>query len=212
MKLMLEKQNVLPMRKGKITLIGRSEATTTMQDVGLLLLRLVIGGLLAGHGSQKLFGWFEGPGMKGTKGMVESMGFKPGAPWAAAASASEFGGGVLTTTGFLHPLGPLGTIGAMLIAAIKVHGGKPIWAAKGGAELPAINIATALSLILMGAGRFSLDNLLGIRLPRPLVITVAVIEAALIVLGLIQSATPATEETEERPAPTTSVSESKAGV
>jgi putative oxidoreductase len=212
MKLTLEKQNVLPMRKGTITLIGRSESSSMMQDAGLLLLRLVVGGLLAGHGSQKLFGWFEGPGMKGTRGMVESMGFTPGAPWAAAASASEFGGGVLTTTGFLHPLGPLGTIGAMLIAALKVHGGKPIWAAKGGAELPVINIATALALTMTGPGRFSLDNLFGIRLPRAFVTAVAVIEAALIVMGLIRSATPAEEETEERPATTTSVSESKAGV
>lgn len=213
MKLTLEKQTVFPMRKGTITLLSRSQARPTMRDAGLLILRLVVGGLMAGHGSQKLFGWFEGPGLKGTRGMVESMGFKPGAPWAVAASASEFGGGVLTTTGFLHPLGPLGTIGAMLIAALKVHGGKPIWATKGGAELPVINIATALALSMTGPGRLSLDNLFGIRLPRALVAAVAVIEAALIVMGLIRSAPPTEEETvEERPATTTSVSESKAGV
>jgi hypothetical protein len=100
----------------------------------------------------------------------------------------------------------------MLIAALKVHGGKPIWASKGGAELPVINIATALALVMTGPGRLSLDNLFGIRLPRALVTAVAVIEAALIVMGLIRSATPAEEETEERPATTTSVSESKAGV
>jgi len=157
-------------------------------ETGLLI--VAVGGLLAGHGSQKLFGWFEGPGLKGTAGWLESLGLTPGTPWATAASVSEFGGGVLTTLGFLHPLGPLGTMGAMIMATVKAHWGKPIWVSKGGAELPVINMATALALTLTGPGRFSLDHVFGIRLPRALVFAVTAVEAATLAIGIMSRPTP----------------------
>src|SRR2546429_9773351 len=97
----------------EVAVVKRKKESSMMRDIGLLILRLAVGGLLAGHGSQKLFGWFSGPGLKGTAGWLESLGLKPGTPWATVASASEFGGGVVTTFGFLHPLCPLCTIGAM---------------------------------------------------------------------------------------------------
>jgi len=79
-----------------------------MSDLGLLLLRVVSGGLLAGHGAQKLFGWFGGHGPGGTARFLESIGVKPGHRWAFAAGASEFGSGLLTALGFLWPIGPIG--------------------------------------------------------------------------------------------------------
>src|SRR5436305_7886399 len=132
-----------------------------LRDFGLLILRLTVGSLLAGHGAQKLFGWFEGPGPEGTSGMMESMGLKPGRPWAFLARLSEFGGGLVTALGLLNPFGPLGAAGAMSMATAKAHWGKPIWNTKGGAELPVTNIAAALPLALAGPGKFSLDNMLG---------------------------------------------------
>src|SRR5687767_13895981 len=63
-----------------------------MADLGLLGLRLTAGGLLAGHGAQKLFGKFGGYGLEGTAGWLESIGLRPGKPWATLAGASEFGG------------------------------------------------------------------------------------------------------------------------
>ena len=100
-------------------------------DCGLLILRLDLGGLLAGHGSQKLFGWFNGPGPQGTAAGFESMDLKPGPLWAFLAGASELGGGILTALGLLHPLGSLSTIGAMIMAIFKANWRKPVWATQG---------------------------------------------------------------------------------
>jgi putative oxidoreductase len=136
-----------------------------MTDLARLLVRLVLGGLLAGHGAQKLFGWFGGPGLEGTRGMMERLDLRPAKPWAFLAGASEFGGGVLTALGALNPVGPLGVIGAMTMATATAHRGKPIWATSGGAELPVTNLAVAGALALVGPGRFSVDHALGIRLP-----------------------------------------------
>ena len=137
-----------------------------MGNLAALILRTVVGGLLAGHGAQKLFGHFNGPGLEGTSGFMEMLGLRPGRPWAVLAGLSEFGGGVLTLLGFLNPLGPLGIIAAMSMATTKAHWGKPIWVTEGGAELPVINTAVSLALMLNGPGKLSLDRALGIRLPR----------------------------------------------
>ena len=181
-----------------------------MKDLGLLLLRVITGGLLAGHGAQKLFGSFDGPGLEGTSGWLELMGVKPGKPWAMLAGASEFGGGLLTLLGFLNPLGTLGTTGAMEMAAAKVHWGKPIWVTSGGAELPLTNIASALAVGLIGPGKYSLDHAMHVRLPRRLILIPGLLLATVtvaIALAISNQPQPQQEEsaqaqpqpTEERP-------------
>jgi putative oxidoreductase len=137
-----------------------------MRDLARLIIRLTIGGLVAGHGAQKLFGWFGGGGVQGTAGMMEKLEMRPSRAWALLAGVSEFGGGLLTLLGALNPLGPLGIIGAMSMATAKVHWGKPIWSTAGGAELPVTNMAAAAAIGLAGPGRYSLDQALEIRLPR----------------------------------------------
>ncbi len=178
-----------------------------MRDLGLLVLRLTAGGLLAGHGAQKLFGWFGGHGLEGTSGWMESLGFQPGERWTVAAGVGEFGGGLLTALGFMHPVGPLSMLAPMGVAAGKVHWGKPIWVTEGGAELPVTNIAIGLALALTGPGRLSIDRMVGIRLPAWLVALVAAAVAGGTVMALGQESAP-----QESPQTETAGAELQAGV
>src|SRR3954470_4918450 len=73
-------------------------------SIGVLFLRVVIGLVKAAHGSQKLFGWFGGYGLRGTGSFFEQLGFRPGTPFAAAASATEVVSGLLVAIGFLGPI------------------------------------------------------------------------------------------------------------
>jgi len=139
--------------------------TSKVNELAPMVVRVVQGSLMAGHGAQKLFGSFGGPGLEGTSGFMEMLGMRPGRPWAYLAGLAEFGGGVLTALGLLRPLGPLGVIGSMSMATRKAHWDKPIWVTEGGAELPVLNIAISTALMIREPDRFSLDRLLGIRLP-----------------------------------------------
>jgi putative oxidoreductase len=136
-----------------------------VNEAAPMIVRVVQGSLMAGHGAQKLFGSFGGPGLEGTTGFMEMLGMRPGRPWAYLAGLSEFAGGVLTALGLLNPLGPLGVIGSMSMATRKAHWGKPIWVTEGGAELPVLNIAISTALMIREPDAYSLDRLFGIRLP-----------------------------------------------
>jgi putative oxidoreductase len=137
-----------------------------MMDAPLLLLRGVTGGLLAGHGAQKVFGAFEGPGREGTRGMMQKLRMRPPEIWGHAAGLSELAGGALTALGALNPVGPLVAMAPMLMATTTAHAGKPIWINKGGPELPVVNMACFGVVALVGPGRWSVDGLLDIRVPR----------------------------------------------
>jgi putative oxidoreductase len=132
-------------------------------SAGLLVARLVLGLLLVGHGAQKLFGWFGGYGLAGTGGFFESIGFRPGRAFAAAASLAEIAGGLLVALGFLGPVGPALMISVMIVAAISVHWAHGLFAATNGIEVPLLYATGALALALTGYGAYSLDALLGLQ-------------------------------------------------
>jgi putative oxidoreductase len=132
-------------------------------SAGLLIARLVLGLLLVGHGAQKLFGWFGGYGLAGTGGFFESLGFRPGRAFAAAASLAEIAGGLLLALGFLGPVGPALIISVMIVAAISVHWGHGVFATTNGIEVPLLYATGALALALTGYGAYSLDALLGLQ-------------------------------------------------
>lgn len=156
-------------------------ARTRRMDLGMLALRLTAGGLVAGHGAQKLFGAFGGQGLAGMGGMLESTGVRPGKPWALLAGLSEFGGGMLTALGLGGPLGPIALQGSMATAIRRVHWGKPIWNTEGGAELPVVYATTGVAVALAGPGRYSLDRAFGVRVP----FTPAALAAAGVAAGIV---------------------------
>jgi putative oxidoreductase len=130
-------------------------------SIGLLLVRIVVGLIMAAHGASKLWGWFGGYGLRGTGQFFEQLGFHPGAAFAAAASVSEIVSGLLVAIGFLGPIGPALMISVMIVAAITVHLGQGLLAPKG-LEMPLLYGAAAFGLALTGFGEYSLDGLLGV--------------------------------------------------
>jgi putative oxidoreductase len=135
-------------------------------DLGLLALRLGTGGILIAHGTQKLFGWFGGHGLKGTAGGMHAMGFRPGLPNAVAAGLGEAGGGLLLALGAATPVGGAAAVGAMS-AAVEVHRPSGFFNSGGGFEFPALIGLVAASLGLSGPGRFSIDRATGDRMNTP---------------------------------------------
>lgn len=126
-----------------------------MLDVGLLVIRLVIGLTFMGHGAQKLFGWFGGYGPKGTGGWFESIGMKPGVFLAVMAGLSELVGGALFASGLFLWVGSLMIALTMLIAIVKVHGKNGYWATANGYELNLIILSVVIGIALTGPGIYS---------------------------------------------------------
>ena len=138
-------------------------------DAGLLLLRMVLGLVMAAHGTQKLFGWFGGHGLAGTGGFFESIGFRPGRFFAMAAGTSELVGGVLVALGLLGPLGPAMIIAIMIVAAATVHLQHGLFAQNNGIEVPLLYGAGVAAIALIGNGAYSLDALLGLSWPAQVI-------------------------------------------
>ena len=131
-------------------------------DVGLFIVRVVFGGLMAGHGAQKLFGWFGGYGLVPTGGFFEKMGFRPGTLFALLAGGAEFFGGVLQVLGILGPVGPVLLIGVMFVAAVAGHLKNGLWVTSNGIEVPLLFGTVAIAQAFTGYGAWSLDAQLGL--------------------------------------------------
>jgi putative oxidoreductase len=131
--------------------------TFDRRDLGLLLLRLGTGGVLAAHGTQKLFGWFGGHGIEGTGAFMESVGYAPGKASARAAGLAESGGGALLALGLATPAAGAAAAGAMAGAA-AVHTPNGFFNTSGGYEYAATLGLAAAGLAIAGPGRLSLDH------------------------------------------------------
>jgi putative oxidoreductase len=124
------------------------------------LLRVLIGGLFIGHGTQKVFGWFGGYGPDGTGQFFESIGLRPGRQKALLAGASETTGGALLALGLLTPVaGTLITaVMSQAIRSLKMDKGP--FAQNEGWELEAVLALGALGFVDAGPGPLSLDHAL----------------------------------------------------
>ena len=134
-------------------------------ELGLLVLRVVVGLLFMGHGAQKLFGLFGGHGLAGTAGFFEQgLGLKPGKVHATGAGAAEFFGGLLLALGLFTPFAAAALIATMAVAIATVHWSKGVWTTEGGFEYNAVLMSVAFAVTAVGPGNWSLDHALSIDL------------------------------------------------
>jgi putative oxidoreductase len=127
---------------------------------GLLLLRLVVGGTIFAHGAQKLFGWFGGPGLRGTAGFFGSLGWRLPLLMAFMAGLGE-SSGLAFAAGFLTPLAALGIAVVMLNAIFVVHWKNGFFNGDGGVEFPLTMATVAVAVAATGPGRFAIDSWIG---------------------------------------------------
>ena len=139
-------------------------------DIGLLVLRVVVGGIVMQHGLLKL-GWVgKGGSITGVAGWFNGTGLRPGLFWALIATAAEALGGLLMVLGLGGPLGPGVIAGDLLVVAIVAHAPQGFWAGGGkvGWEFPVPLAAAGFAVALVGNGQWSLDGALGLTYPEGL--------------------------------------------
>ncbi|UCM91693.1 DoxX family protein [Streptomyces marincola] len=127
--------------------------------MGLLLLRLAIGLTMAAHGTQKLFGWFDGAGLEATGAGYTAMGYPGGETMALVAGLSETLGGLGLALGLFTPLAAAAVVGTMINAIVAVHWENGFFL-PAGYEYTMVLCLGAAALALTGPGRLALDPLL----------------------------------------------------
>jgi len=132
----------------------------TQNSFSPLVLRVPVGLILAAHGSQKLFGWFGGYGLEGTGKWMASIGLEPGLLMAALSGSAEFFGGVFLLLGLLTRPSALVVAFTMAVAIFSVHIHNGLFMSNNGYEYALALLAAAVSLIISGGGRASVDNLI----------------------------------------------------
>ncbi|MEU5716919.1 DoxX family protein [Streptomyces sp. NPDC020403] len=154
------------------------------RDLGLLVLRVGTGAVLAAHGSQKLAGWFGGGGIQGTTAAMEAMGFHPPRRSAVAAGVGEAGSGILLALGLATPTAGAAAAGTMA-GAVAVHAPAGFFAMGGGYEYPAFLGFTAAAIGLTGAGRYSVDHVTGHLFDKPWTVALAFTGSALAAAAVV---------------------------
>lgn len=129
-------------------------------DVGLLLVRVVVGVVLVGYGAQKLFGTFGGLGIAGTGDFFESVGFSPGEPLAVLSGLAEIGGGLGLIFGIATPLAGAAVMAVTIGAFDVIRSGadQPFYPTMGGAGWEFMLALAAGAVVLIGPGRYAVDH------------------------------------------------------
>jgi putative oxidoreductase len=136
-------------------------------DLGLLVARIALAWIFIYYGAGKLFGTFNGPGIHSTALYFSNTAhLHPGGFFAVLGGLIELGAGLAMAVGFLTRLAGLALLGDMVMAMITVTWATGIDPANNGPgyQLNLALAALALAVALLGAGRFSLDDLVNRRL------------------------------------------------
>ena len=167
-------------------------------DIGLLILRLVVGLTFAVHGAQKVFGWWSGPGMTGWTGAMHKMGFQPAGAFAVVSAGAELVGGLFLALGLLTPLAGMVLVGQSVVIIGKAHLPHGFFNSKGGYEYPLALAGGVAAITLAGPGSISLDSTLGVALTgvAPVVLVLIGIVGGLASLALSSMSTRQTVATQ----------------
>jgi putative oxidoreductase len=136
-------------------------------NLTLLGLRLAVGLTFAGHGAQKAFGWWNGPGLEGWRKAIAGMRFQPVFLWALVSIAVELVGGLMLAIGLLTPLAATALIGQSVVIIFKVHLPNGFWNAQRGIEFPLALAAGTFAILGVGPGSISIDRAIGFALGEP---------------------------------------------
>lgn len=127
------------------------------EDLGLLVLRLVVGLTFAAHGAQKAFGWWGGPGWPGWHNAIGRMGFRPIELFAVLSVGAELLGGLLLALGFLTPFAAMVLAAQSVVIILKAHASNGFWNKSNGIEYPLLLCVAGIVIGLTGPGAVSID-------------------------------------------------------
>lgn len=124
-------------------------------DMAVLVLRAVVGIILAAHGAQKVFGVFGGGGMEPFTALIENLGFTPPVVWAWTAALSELVFGVFLILGIIPRTSSAVIAVIMGVAIVRIHGAAGFFMQQGGFEYQLLILACCVSIMLTGGGKIS---------------------------------------------------------
>ena len=138
-----------------------SSASNRQVNIGLSILRVIVGAIFVAHGAQKIFVF----GFDGVAGAFGQMGIPMAGILGPFVALVELFGGLALITGLLTRVASFGLLSTMVVAILQVHL-KNGFFAPAGVEFPLSLLASTAMIAITGAGRFSIDALIGRRAPE----------------------------------------------